>query len=270
MLSVLSDYGVTDGHWKQAGSGNLRLSWTHQGKPGVYFFPSTPGDIRAQLNAVAGLKRLLGEPTVLPPRQHTTLDQMWSETERKAVMLQPVPTPEPPQHGTIALYISPSRGNHRSLCMCFPTPLYEEIGRPVRLLTERVSSHTWRLAGDVLGTKVRRSGRFTLVETTQKGMADGIKPFGATPSECVVVDGAILVSVDPHTLKPSSHRASEGIKLTPRPEPAPPVIQMLGDLTTRTNIKLALAVIQRVEAEMPLRLIRDKDGHLSFKLDLGC
>jgi hypothetical protein len=268
MLSVLSDYGVTDGHWDRAGSGNLRLSWTHQGKSGVYFFPATPSDIRAQLNAVAGLKRLLGDPAMLPPRTHTTLDQMWSETERKAVMLQPVPTPA--DFGTIALYDSASRP-HKCLSLCLPPQLYTAVGSPERLLTTRVDDYTWRLIGHPRGTKARKMGRYMLVESSLQPLYEGLKAFGATPSECVIVDGAILASVDPQELRPYDRRSppSEGIKLTPRP-PAPPVIQMLGDLTTRTNIKLALAVIQRVEATMPLRLIRDKDGHLSFKLDLGC
>lgn len=268
ITDFLRDHGASDVRLIPGGK-HPKVAFEFRGKRIERAVAASPSDHRATMNAVADLKRFLGEPDVASLPEKRTIDDL----------TPPPPTVAPPSMGRLGLY-----RNGNTLRLRFSVPAGEVRDRLTGgIECARLSRDVWRLRSNpkVSNPRPRIEGNFFSVDVGGN-VTDGYEPFGLSPAEYRPVDDGVHVRLLVDQLK--SLRVSSAVALrddvrksvkhrlpgvvTPRaatvdtaaPATVDTVMCATSSNPAASNLRDVLVAIADVERTTAYRLVRLKDN----------
>jgi len=314
---------------------HARIWYTWNGVRSYCTTSSTPSDHRSTANAIASIRRKMRntaykrpmgevETATSPIALNSYKIPMWNDTMSDEPPPQPEETPmaepalkieeimeqPPPETKSAEGYLGYYTTTKPKLRFLLPEELVDEIGNPSQLMAYRNAKDIWQLKPDIRGTNLikytsTRQGMKMLEVSSKPDTWEGLVAFGMTPTDCVVVDNTILVSIDLTNLmtprdvsvqnearKRLARRREVGLSkpqlraMPPKeapPPPPPPQKERVpiswegitGDIHTKDGppskyeLRKALDVINRAEEFLPMRLFYNRGDQIwEFKVHL--
>jgi putative component of toxin-antitoxin plasmid stabilization module len=287
VVDFLREYGATDIRLVPGGK-HPKLTFEFRGKRVERVMSASPGDHRTSANAIAELRRALGDPVLPEPRVPRRLDDMTPATNGHAASAST---------GGMALYRK--TGDGYRVRFFPPDDVADPLNKSgIAIAVGRISHDTWRLKGSdgISRPVLRRDGnKWQLDGGHAEELTRGfLAPFGASPAEYrVLPDGTVhvrlltdrLVPVAPRTLKPKKPQSVPLIN----PDRVEIDAQEVGmtlrdDAEESSRIKWVeppkidprdvLILIAEVERSTAYRLVRLKEGGWAWQAPLikldGC